>query len=53
MKIAVIGAGGIAQKAYLPLLAVMPEVEITGLFMKHVKDGASRKVQPIFPIFLH
>ena len=34
MKIAVIGAGGIAQKAYLPLLAVMPEVEITGLFSR-------------------
>lgn len=32
MKIAVIGAGGIAQKAYLPLLAVMPEVEIIGLY---------------------
>lgn len=34
MKIAVIGAGGIAQKAYLPLLAVMPEVEIIGLFSR-------------------
>lgn len=28
MKIAVIGTGKIAQKAYFPLLAVMPEVEI-------------------------
>jgi virulence factor len=34
MRIAVIGAGGIAQKAYLPLLAVMPDVEITGIFSR-------------------
>jgi virulence factor len=34
MKIAVIGAGGIAQKAYLPLLAVMPDVEIAGIFSR-------------------
>lgn len=34
MKIAVIGAGGIAQKAYLPLLAVMPDVEIIGIFSR-------------------
>lgn len=34
MRIAVIGAGGIAQKAYLPLLAVMPDVEIAGIFSR-------------------
>jgi len=34
MRIAVIGAGGIAQKAYLPLLAVMPDVEIIGIFSR-------------------
>jgi len=34
LKIAVIGAGGIAQKAYFPLLAVMPDVEIAGIFSR-------------------
>ena len=34
MKIAIIGAGGIAQKAYIPLLAVMPDVEIAGIFSR-------------------
>jgi len=34
MKIALIGAGGIAKKAYLPLLATIPEVEIIGLFSR-------------------
>ena len=34
MRIAVIGAGGIAQKAYLPLLAVMADVEIVGIFSR-------------------
>ena len=34
MRIAVIGAGGIAQKAYLPLLAVMPDVKIAGIFSR-------------------
>lgn len=31
MRIVVIGAGGIAQKAYFPLLAVMPDIEIVGV----------------------
>jgi len=34
MRIAVIGAGGIAQKAYLPLLVVMPDVEIIAIFSR-------------------
>ena len=34
MRIAIIGAGGIAQKAYLPLLAIMPNVEIIGIFSR-------------------
>ena len=34
MKIAIFGAGGIARKAYLPLLASWPEVEIGGLFSR-------------------
>jgi len=34
MRIAVIGTGGIAQKAYLPLLAVMADVKIVGIFSR-------------------
>ena len=34
MKIAIIGAGGIAQKAYFPLLGCWPGIEITGLFSR-------------------
>ena len=32
MKIAIIGAGGIARKAYFPLLGCWPGIEITGLY---------------------
>lgn len=31
MRIAVVGAGGIAKKAYFPLLAIMPDVEIVAV----------------------
>ena len=31
MRLAIIGTGGIAQKAYFPLLAVMPTLEIVGV----------------------
>lgn len=34
MKIAIFGAGGIAQRVYLPLLTSWPEVEITGIFSR-------------------
>lgn len=34
MKIAVIGAGGIARKAYFPLLACWPGIEITSLYSR-------------------
>ena len=34
MKIAIIGAGGIARKAYFPLLGCWPEIEITGLYSR-------------------
>jgi len=34
MKIAILGAGGIARKAYLPLLTSWPEVEIVGLYSR-------------------
>jgi virulence factor len=34
MKIAIIGAGGIARKAYFPLLGCWPGIEITGLFSR-------------------
>jgi virulence factor len=34
MKIAIFGAGGIAQRIYLPLLTSWPEIEITGIFSR-------------------
>jgi virulence factor len=34
MKIAIIGAGGIARKAYFPLLGCWPGIEITNLFSR-------------------
>ena len=34
MKIAIIGAGGIARKAYFPLLGCWPGIEIIGLFSR-------------------
>jgi len=34
MKIAIFGAGGIAQRVYLPLLSSWPEVEISGIFSR-------------------
>ncbi len=34
MKIAIIGAGGIAEKAYFPLLTRWPELEIVSLFSR-------------------
>jgi virulence factor len=34
MKIAIIGAGGIARKAYFPLLGCWPGIEISGLFSR-------------------
>jgi virulence factor len=34
MKIAIIGAGGIARKAYFPILGCWPGIEITGLFSR-------------------
>jgi virulence factor len=34
MKIAIFGAGGIADKAYLPLLTNWPGVEITGIYSR-------------------
>lgn len=34
MKIAIIGAGGIAEKAYFPLLARYPELEVVSLFSR-------------------
>lgn len=37
MKIAIFGAGGIARKAYLPLLTSWPEIEIVGLFSRTQK----------------
>jgi virulence factor len=45
MKIAVIGTGGIAQKAYFPLLAVIPDVEIVGVHsrtQKHADEACQR-----------
>jgi len=38
MKIAIFGAGGIAQRVYLPLLTSWPEVEITGIFSRTQKN---------------
>jgi virulence factor len=38
MKIAIFGAGGIAQRVYLPLLTSWPEVEITGVFSRTQKN---------------
>ncbi len=34
MKIAIIGAGGIAERAYFPLLVQKPEVEIVSLYSR-------------------
>ena len=34
MKIAIIGAGGIARKAYFPLLGCWPGIQITGLYSR-------------------
>jgi virulence factor len=34
MKIAIVGAGGIARKAYFPLLRCWPGIEITGFFSR-------------------
>ncbi|MDO9546871.1 MAG: Gfo/Idh/MocA family oxidoreductase [Pelolinea sp.] len=45
MKLVVIGTGGIAQKAYFPLLAVMPDVEIIGIHshtQAHVDKACQR-----------
>jgi virulence factor len=45
MKLAIFGTGGIAQKAYFPLLAVMPEVEIVGVHSRtqaHVDAACQR-----------
>lgn len=41
IKIAVIGTGGIAQKAYFPLLAVMPNVAIIAVH-SHTKANAEK-----------
>jgi virulence factor len=38
MKIAIFGAGGIAQRVYLPLLTSWPGVEITGIFSRTQKN---------------
>ena len=38
MKIAIFGAGGIAQRVYLPLLTSWPGVEITGVFSRTQKN---------------
>ena len=45
MKIAIIGAGGIAQKAYFPLLCCWPEIVINGVFSRTQKtiDHVSRE----------
>lgn len=45
MRLAIIGTGGIAQKAYFPLLAVMPNVEIVGVYsytQAHVDEACQR-----------
>ena len=45
MRLAIIGTGGIAQKAYFPLLAVMPDVEIVGVHshtQAHVDEACQR-----------
>jgi virulence factor len=45
MKLAIFGTGGIAQKAYFPLLAVMPDVEIVGVHSRtqaHVDEACQR-----------
>jgi virulence factor len=45
MRIVIIGTGGIAQKAYFPLLAVMPDVEIVGIHSRtqaHVDAACKR-----------
>lgn len=44
MRLAIIGSGGIAQKAYFPLLAVMPDVEIVGVH-SHTQAHADEACQ--------
>ena len=39
MKIAVLGSGGIANKAYLPLLCSWPEIEVAGIFSRTQKNA--------------
>jgi len=49
MDIAVIGTGGIAQKAYFPLLAVMPEINISAVLSRtqeHANQAAERWAIP-------
>ena len=38
MRIVVIGSGGIAQKAYFPLLKVMPDIEVVGVHSRTQKN---------------
>ncbi len=45
MRLAIIGTGGITQKAYFPLLAAMPDVEIVGVHshtQAHVEQACQR-----------
>ncbi len=39
MKVVILGAGGIAQRAYLPLLTAWPGVEITGIYSRTINNA--------------
>lgn len=39
IKLAVIGTGGIARKAYFPLLAVMPDIDVIAVHSRNIKNA--------------
>jgi virulence factor len=49
MRIVIIGTGGIAQKAYFPLIKVMPSVEVVGIHSRTQKNVDNALARWRFP----